>query len=1813
MKYLFNLMTSLSLRFRWLTIAIVVLFLILGTVAAVQLNQELLPPIEFPQTVVLSQVSGLTSEQVMTILTERLEGALIDIEEVINLDSTTTGSFGTVIIAYNDFGINKTKLQDEMQLAVDNVWLPLRRIEVSDGSSMLADLTPDVLIYMAEVEPNFLFRLDPEVWQSFSDDTLDELLAYLATRQESASSSTSALEQFVNKEIVPQLFTVDDVVNVVVDGGQALPDQEDVFGGGIETAAESLLLRLSPPIWEVISARVDGLGELNQDAVDMLSNGDIIPSTTAPQLPESWRQFEHFYTADDLLEIGTFTMPAAEVMNHFYETGSIVGALGQTDDINAEIIINMLEIEAAAEIPIEQSMLQYFEDEHLAVLPQDVLDEFPDEYISTLSGFTRDALAARSLAQSLNKNGDSNGEVEYANVDLPTQWQFQPPQLISFGFADLPLAVFNVSISGDAPVADAPSVENTDTEADAVADDEQGDTAPALPDIFSMAGPSLGVELDSADDLLSIPVPEAFAEFWEGDTMSASDFLNFVAAPEQMLPEGAELPFDPSMMTQMAPMMIGGMSPDIIVYLDENDSEFLSGLFPEVFAFFGEDVLALESVTAAQSNVVVDEDTTSDDAAPALPGSFAMAGDSLGVTLDSADDLLTLPVPEAFAEFWEGDTMSAADFFNFIVAPEQVLSEGAELPFDPSLMTQMAPMLLGPVEGDVITYLDENDSEFITSLFPEVFAFFSEDVQTLDIVLSAQGLDVTVALDQKLGDAWNGLSNQPQFADTPLVMASDLIALGNGSASDLLEIINDNIPDQFTGYEVRLFDNLTPEIIAYFHQEESDFYANLDAEVLLEFSQEVLAAIPEDVLEELDTDVADQVMAIANGETDSAFTALQTQYSTNLPPADPDAPALNVDWLQLEPHYAIELDSADDFFRFPEGFPHEDISSLINGLLESPQGAGFVPVLLGNMPVEVMEYTINRDVTVWSDLSPRALLEFSEEVLVLLPEELQQRAVESGEEFKPERQITRTNGQPSLFVSVYKNADANTVTAYGDVEELLMEEISGKHENINIGVVFEQSSFIEESVSGVAREGGLGAVFAVVIILIFLSSGVWNMQARRQVGLVMIITFALLLLLLIVFSLSEVDNDWGAAFDHSDIVFRVLLIGGIISGFVVLVWPGSLPDPAWRATIVIAVSIPLSILTALAAMNWFSPVMYDLVQPLSENSGFSGDLFSFILRLFPEKMTLNILTLSGLTVAVGRVVDDSIVVLENIFRQLEGAEQTPEAKRQAVLEGTRDVSSAIFIATIIAVVVFLPLGLTGGIIGAFFLPFGLAVTYALAASFIVAVTIVPVLAYMLIDVSAIPEEEGDIWVARYYVPMLRWSLTNWKTKGTVIFLAALSFVFAMMLFAQRPAAFIPSLGEPQIAIAVALPSSVRIVETNEYVAQMEQFIVDSVPAEKITALETTVGGGGAGMETMLFGSSVSENMASITVRLDVSSAELDEWTQLFREEAESIFNCPDVADPCADDEVQNNVVVSAASISEGGMGGLSLVASGPVDEIASLDAIIIETLNSIEGITNVTSNLSEAATNGDGPITYIRVNMESAISYTGELETENTIGVLGEAITAVEVLEEVQALPNVTISQGYQSEMQTEGFNSMPIAMGIAMIIVIAILIFTFQSLVYWLALILSVIVAPVGAAVALTLADRVLGISAMIGLLMLLGLVITNAVVLLDRVRSNMHERNLNMYDALVEAGGRRLRPILMTSLATIIALIPLAIGLSEGAIIASELGTVVIGGVVSSTLLTLIVVPVMYSLLTPLHRLLSFSRGPAIADDKKKKNVEQ
>jgi Cu/Ag efflux pump CusA len=322
---------------------------------------------------------------------------------------------------------------------------------------------------------------------------------------------------------------------------------------------------------------------------------------------------------------------------------------------------------------------------------------------------------------------------------------------------------------------------------------------------------------------------------------------------------------------------------------------------------------------------------------------------------------------------------------------------------------------------------------------------------------------------------------------------------------------------------------------------------------------------------------------------------------------------------------------------------------------------------------------------------------------------------------------------------------------------------------------------------------------------------------------------------------------------------------------------------------------------------------------------------------------------------------------------------------------------------------------------------------------------------------------------------------------------------------------------------------------------------------------------------------VAENEATITIAVE-SQERLEELTPRIREEAERIFNDPDGN--------QNNVKVSGASLSDQGFGGFAVVVSGDpdnpptLDELKTYDTVVVDTLEGLEGITNVESSLARVT--GSDTRTYIRIDGIPAARYTAELETDDTLGLTQSAIDAVKGLD----LPdNLIVSEGFESQQQTEGFQQTFVSMGIAVVIVYLVMVLTFGSLLHPVTILFSLPLAIVGAAVGLAVTGRVLGLSAVVGLLMLVGIVVTNAIVLIDRVQTN-RKNGMSTRQALIEGGTTRLRPILMTAIATMVALMPLAIGLSEGAIIAAELGTVVIGGLFSSTLLTLIVVPVVFSL---------------------------
>lgn len=866
---------------------------------------------------------------------------------------------------------------------------------------------------------------------------------------------------------------------------------------------------------------------------------------------------------------------------------------------------------------------------------------------------------------------------------------------------------------------------------------------------------------------------------------------------------------------------------------------------------------------------------------------------------------------------------------------------------------------------------------------------------------------------------------------------------------------------------------------------------------LKSLAPEVLAWLPQDLIEKLPADLRAELEELAAPA--GGLGAAARKEAKEAAQLSAEAPILPESWRQPSESGSpveVSFETAADLLKNPFGVTAAELLNLLIEMGTLPNA----PEMMADLTSEVIFWLADQDPEFLPGLNPGTLRLLSPEVLAVLPKgflstidpelraELEGIAAGTVTVFVPEATINRTNGNPSLSLTFYKGGGENTVvTAHAIFDKL--DEMESDNGDLHFDVAFEQSTFIEESINGVAREGGLGAVFAILVILLFLS--------------------------------------------------------GFVKGRYRL---------SWRSTLVTAVSIPMSALIGFALMRWI-PALHPFFKSLSDGAAgvpVLGTLALLTARMFPESITLNIMTLSGMTVAVGRVVDDSIVVLENIYRHI----QRGDERWEAVVSGTRDVAIAIFASTVTTVIVFLPLGLIGGLIGEFFLPFGLTVTYALGASFVVAITVVPVLAYLFIHQEHMPAEK-ETWMQRGYTPLLKWALGH---RFWTLLIASALFLGSLWLLGQRPQAFIPSMGEPTLNVTVDLPNGIEMADTDALVRELEVYLAT---LDGIKVSQTEVGSGGSmSMSAFFGGGGIDQGAASVMVST-VSKADLERLTPLVRAEAERIFG-------------PEHVIVSGADIASSAMSSFSLVLAGDPNDLAAINDRVINTLDQIEGLANVSSSLTDS-----GMI--IRIDGQHAVNFSAELETRDTMGVTAQAKESVAAL----GLPSgVEITEGFETSVQTEGFANMGRALIVSIFAVYIVMALTFGSIIHPFTILFSLPLAVVGAALGLAVTDRVLGISAMIGLMMLVGVVVTNAIVLLERVQQNRRRRGMNVYDAVVEGGRTRLRPILMTALAAILALVPLALGLTEGALIAAELATVVIGGLLTSTLLTLVIVPVAYSL---------------------------
>ncbi|TLP60575.1 efflux RND transporter permease subunit [Microbispora triticiradicis] len=739
--------------------------------------------------------------------------------------------------------------------------------------------------------------------------------------------------------------------------------------------------------------------------------------------------------------------------------------------------------------------------------------------------------------------------------------------------------------------------------------------------------------------------------------------------------------------------------------------------------------------------------------------------------------------------------------------------------------------------------------------------------------------------------------------------------------------------------------------------------------------------------------------------------------------------------------------------------------------------------------------------------------------------------------------LTRTNGTPSLGVSITMVPDGNAVQISHDVNDALPGLTRALGDSAELNVVFDQAPYVERSIEDLATEGLLGLAFAVLIILVFLLSV--------------------------------------------------------------------------RSTLVTAVSIPLSVVIALIAL-W------------------AGDY------------SLNLLTLGALTIAVGRVVDDSIVVLENIKRHLAYGEE----KRRAVLTAVREVSGAVTASTLTTVAVFLPIGFVGGLVGELFSSFAITVTVALLASLLVALTVIPVLAFWFLKAPELTPQEAQAVredaerrelrspLQRIYLPVLRFAT---RRRLVTVLIGVVVFAATMALAPKLKTNFLDSSGNDTTQISQRMPAGTDLATTDAAAKKVEEVLA----ADKdVKSYQVTVGGG----NRFLGGLGGSADRASYSVSLEegVDTPVLEER---LRERLKGMTGIGDITvggnggGGFNSDQVQvivqgpdqDALKTAAASVRDAmtGVGGLRDVTSNLEDSIPRVEVHVDREKAAARGLTEATVGqlvaqafrgapvgsidvdgrssdvilrgagdapddlaaikkltvptatglvkLSDVAdvVQADGPTQITRQDGDRTATVSGAADASN----LGAITTKVTEKLKTLTLPaGVTYKIGGASSDQQKAFADLGMAMLIAIAIVFMIMVATFRSLVQPLILLVSIPFAATGAIGLLLVTDTALGVPALIGMLMLIGIVVTNAIVLIDLI-NQYREQGLGVTEAVVEGGRRRLRPILMTAIATICALTPMALGVTgSGGFISQPLAIVVIGGLLSSTLLTLVLVPALY-----------------------------
>jgi len=744
--------------------------------------------------------------------------------------------------------------------------------------------------------------------------------------------------------------------------------------------------------------------------------------------------------------------------------------------------------------------------------------------------------------------------------------------------------------------------------------------------------------------------------------------------------------------------------------------------------------------------------------------------------------------------------------------------------------------------------------------------------------------------------------------------------------------------------------------------------------------------------------------------------------------------------------------------------------------------------------------------------------------------------------------VSRTNGENAIAIQVVKGQEANTVDVVNEVKDLMKEE-EANIEGLVVDISLDQGQPIEESVATMVEKAVFGGLIAVLIILLFLRD--------------------------------------------------------------------------FKSTIISVISIPVSIFIALMLLNWMD-------------------------------ITLNIMTLGAITVAIGRVIDDSIVVVENIYRRLHLREEKLNG-RALVREATLEMFKPIASSTLVTVAVFAPLIFVGGMVGELFLPFALTMTFALGGSLLVAITIVPALSHFLFKKKLYSEkqeikhkETGKL--ANWYKGILRWTLNH------KIITSAIAIIMLIGSLALMPLIGFSFLGseEEKVMYLTYTPETGELPEeTLENVSVVEEEmlkrkdidIVQLSISENDPQASMMVGGGGALMylifdpdtenfpevreeiEEYVFnigqsGEWKSQNFSAMAfssneISYTLYSEDLDklnEAVSMVEEVMNGNDGLKDVSSSKEESFVEYTFKVDQEELLQYGLTtGQIVMLLNPnrsedilttiekdgqdlnvivkhdeqIQEPKSIDELLETEVMTALGTTMALSELVEVE-EGSTLNTLARSEGEYYASVSGTIIGDDISKASAEIDEAISELEFPKGV--TTGVAGVTADME-ETFTQLGFAMLAAVLIVYFILVVTFGEGLAPFAILFSLPFAVIGSFVGLLIAGETISVTVMMGLLMLIGIVVTNAIVLVDRIIHMEHE-GMGMREAILEAGATRLRPILMTAIATIGALIPMLFGNAGGGLISKGLAITVIGGLASSTLLTLIIVPIVYEILSKIFK---------------------